>query len=510
LRILGSVLTTLVFLSSISLAHDVPHLEADSITGIWIEQPRSPPGHIGSMIEFMKNKSAISGYWKMVGSPALGYKLPNLRLVGDSFFFGDDVGFRGRLVSSGEITFEHDPVEDPASHFRFRRASESDIAFVTRQISKLYAGRLPLPRVHDVGRNGLAETPPMGWNSWNYFQTTIDDKSIREMADAMVNSGLRDVGYVYIAIDDGWQGDRDEKGNLHSNSKFPNMRELADYVHSKGLKFGLYSSPGPLTCGGYVGSYGYEVQDANLFARWGVDYLKYDACSAGNLYTKQTDIRRLFQKMGDALQATRQPIVYSVNGVSPSWGNKVGANSWRTSDDIADTWHSMARNGFQNHGDLRNVGPGAWNDPDMLEVGNGGMTLEEYRTHFTLWTVLAAPLLLGNDLRVMTPETRDLLTNREVIAVNQDRLGKPGQRVRRSNNVEIWSKPLSNGKTAVAVFNRGERPAKINFRWTDLGLSGSREVRDLWARADLQDQGEFFTAVVLPHGSVLLSVDRHR
>jgi alpha-galactosidase len=500
-------------MSGIALVHGEPQPEPHSIVGIWIEQPRSPPGHIASVIEVTEKDGRLAGHWRIEGLRLEESQLRNLRRLGNSFSFEDwGAKFQGRFVNSDEMTFTHDPVEDPASHFTFRRASATDIAALKEQIpANLIAYRIPLPALHDVPSNGLALTPPMGWNSWNHFQTTIDDKSVREMADAMVASGLRDAGYVYLVIDDGWQGRRDEKGKLHPNSKFPDMKALADYIHSKGLKFGLYSSPGPLTCGSYLGSHGYEVEDANSFARWGIDFLKYDLCSAYELYTKQTEVRALFQKMGEALQATGRPIVYSVNynvnGVTGPWGHKVGANLWRTSDDIADAWDVMASNGFQSHGDRRYVAPGAWNDPDMLEVGNGGMSLEEYRTHFTLWAMLAAPLLLGNDLHAMTPQIRDLLTNREVIAVDQDRLGKPGRRVLRNNDVEIWTKPMSDGKTAVAIFNRGKHPAAVSVRWAELELADPRQVRDLWAHADLENPGGIYATTVAPHGAVLLSVD---
>jgi alpha-galactosidase len=516
LRSYRPALTTLICMSGIALVHGEPQPETDSVVGIWIEQPRSSPGHIATVIELTEKDKRLAGHWKIEGLSLEGSELRNLRLVDNSFSFEDGAKFRGRFVNSDEMTFEHDPVEDPASHFTFRRASAADITTLKEQVpADLIAHRIALPATHDVPSNGLALTPPMGWNSWNKFGETIDDKSVRGTADAMVSSGLRDAGYVYLVIDDGWQGRRDKEGKLHPNSKFPDMKALADYVHSKGLKFGLYSSPGPLTCGNYLGSHGYEAEDANSFAQWGIDFLKYDQCSGGELYTKQTEIRALFQKMGDALQATARPIVYSIHagagpsaeGVAGPWGHNVGANLWRTSGDIADSWVVMASNGFQNHGDSQYVAPGAWNDPDMLEVGNGGMSLEEYRTHFTLWAMLAAPLLLGNDLLAMTPQIRDLLTNREVIAVDQDRLAKAGRRVLRKNDVEIWTKPLSDGKTAVALLNRGKQPAAVRVRWAELGLSGSRRARDLWAHADLENLTGTYTTTVAPHGSVLISVD---
>ncbi len=285
--------------------------------------------------------------------------------------------------------------------------------------------RIEPPIVRDLPGNGLAATPPMGWNSWNHFSERVDDRVVRETADAMVSSGMAAAGYVYVNIDDTWEGGRDADGNIVANGKFPDMKALADYVHSKGLKLGIYSSPGPLTCGGYEASYGHEEQDARTFARWGIDYLKYDWCSAG---TDLSPFRRAgdLPSHGKALGRCARPIVFSLCEYGMQdvwmWGPKVGGNLWRTTGDISDTWRSMSEIGF-NQGHLAPyAGPGHWNDPDMLEIGNGGMTPNEYRTHFSLWSMLAAPLMAGNDLRSMSDETRTILTNRDVIAIDQDPL----------------------------------------------------------------------------------------
>jgi len=291
--------------------------------------------------------------------------------------------------------------------------------------------RLPLPALHRVPDNGLARTPPMGWNSWNKFASRVDDSVIRETADAMVSGGMKDAGYLYINIDDTWEGERDAKGNIQSNKKFPDMKSLADYVHAKGLKLGIYSSPGPNTCAGYEGSYGHEEQDARTFAAWGIDYLKYDWCGARTLYSDE-EMQALYQKMGDALRATGRQIVYSLCQYGRQevwkWGPEVGGNLWRTTGDIRDSWESMSKIGFGQDELGEWARPGHWNDPDMLEIGNGGMTEDEYKTHMSLWAILAAPLLAGNDLREMTSSIRDILTNREVIAVDQDKEGKQGRR----------------------------------------------------------------------------------
>ncbi len=370
--------------------------------------------------------------------------------------------------------------------------------------------RLPLPELHDVPDNGLARTPPMGWNSWNLFARRIDDKTVREIADAMVSSGMKDAGYVYVNIDDTWELGRDASGNITTNLKFPDMKALAGYVHSKGLKIGIYSSPGPKTCAGYEGSYGHEVQDAKTFAAWGIDYIKYDWCSAGTIY-KDDEMQPVYQKMGDALLATGRPIVYSLCQYGRAevwkWGAKVGGNSWRTTGDIGDRWRSMDGIGFRQLDIAAFAKPGHWNDPDMLEIGNGGMTADEYRTHMTLWSLLAAPLLAGNDLRSMSDETKSILMNREVIAIDQDPAAQPVKRIAQNGASEVMARPLKDGSLAVALFNRGDQPADISVTWESLGLGGRKlQARDLWKHQDAQAGGDRYTASVPTHGVVLLKV----
>jgi len=328
----------------------------------------------------------------------------------------------------------------------------------------------------------------MGWNSWNYFHGQVDDAVIRSTAELMARNGMGDAGYVYVNIDDTWAGQRDAQGTIHSNKKFPDMRALADYVHSKGLKIGIYSSPGPETCGGYEGSYGHEAQDAKTYADWGIDYLKYDWCSAFRIY-KDSEMRAIYQKMGDALHATGRPILFSLCQYGKAnvweWGSLVGGNLWRTTDDIRDNWEAMSANGFSQDELADFAGPGHWNDPDLLEVGNGGMTAEEYRSHMSLWSILAAPLIAGNDLSTMTPEIRSILTNPEVIAVDQDPAGKQGKRIKQATQVEVWKKSLSGGAIALAIFNRGEAATKASFAWSDLGVSPPGSLRDLWERREV-------------------------
>jgi alpha-galactosidase len=358
----------------------------------------------------------------------------------------------------------------------------------------------------------LAQTPPMGWNSWNKFADKVDDKTVREMADAIVSSGMKDAGYVYVNIDDTWEGERDAQGDIQPNGKFPDMKALADYVHGKGLKIGIYSSPGPKTCAGFEGSYQHEAQDAKTWAAWGIDYLKYDWCSASKVY-QPSDMPAVYKKMSDALKATGRPIVFSLcqYGLQDvwKWGASAGGNLWRTTGDIQDTWEKMAAIGFDKQTGLgQYAGPGHWNDPDMLEIGNGGMTRPEYVTHMSLWAMLAAPLLAGNDIRSMSDNTRDILTNKEVIAVDQDPLGQQGRLISKEGATEVWAKQLENGDLAVALFNRGGVMTGVAVYWAILGLNGKHKVRDLWRHESLGAMRDGYSADVQQHGVVMLRIAR--
>lgn len=370
---------------------------------------------------------------------------------------------------------------------------------------------LPMPATA-VKYNGTAKTPPMGWNSWNKFRNQVSDKMVREMADAIVKSGMRDAGYIYVNIDDTWEAHRDAAGNITTNNKFPDMKALADYIHSKGLKLGIYSSPGPRTCAGYEGSYQHEEQDAKTYAAWGIDYLKYDWCSAAQVYDNtQATMAAAYAKMGIGLLNSGRTIVFSLcqygNLDVGEWGAKVGGNLWRTTGDISDRWESLENIGFKlQPGREKYAGVGHWNDPDMLEIGNGGMTDAEYQTHMSLWCLLAAPLLAGNDIRDMKPSIADILMNKEAIAVDQDKLGKQGVRVFEDGNVEVWSKPLADGGHAVGLFNRGDAAAKITAKWSDLGLKGAHKVRDLWKHSDLGKVANEYSVEVPSHGVVLIKV----
>ncbi len=370
-----------------------------------------------------------------------------------------------------------------------------------------------LPMPGPVKYNGQAKTPPMGWNSWNKFRNQVSDKMIREMADAIVKSGMAKAGYIYVNIDDTWEAaHRDANGNIATNNKFPNMKALADYIHGKGLKLGIYSSPGPKTCAGYLGSYQHEEQDAKTYASWGIDYLKYDWCSASQVYDNtQATMAAAYAKMGNGLLNSGRTIVYSLcqygNLNVGEWGERVGGNLWRTTGDIGDRWQSMNNIGFNlQPGREKFAGPGHWNDPDMLEIGNGGMTGTEYQTHMSLWCLLASPLLAGNDIRDMQPGIAEILMNKEVIAVDQDKLGKQGVRVAKEGDLEVWAKPLADGGHAVGLFNRGEGTAKVTAKWSDIGVSGSHKVRDLWKHEELGKMAEAFSAEVPSHGVRMVKI----
>ena len=344
----------------------------------------------------------------------------------------------------------------------------------------------------------IAMTPPMGWNSWNKYGCDVSENLIMEMADAMVSSGMKDAGYEYIVIDDCWQVSRDENGEIVADKdRFPHgIKYLADYIHSKGLKFGIYSCAGTLTCQKRPGGFGHEYQDARSYARWGVDYLKYDWCNS----TTQ-DARSSYSNMRDALYTAGRPIVFSIcewGANKPwEWEGKVG-HLWRTTGDIGDSWNSMINIFAQQKELSRYAGPGRWNDPDMLEVGNGGMTNEEYKTHFSLWCMLAAPLMAGNDLRNMTPETKSILLNKEIIAINQDSLGRQATCWRDNIDYQIWVKAMTNNGKVVCLLNKSDekKTVLVDFALLAQSRSGRNSggaplklenytVRDIWDNKDI-------------------------
>ncbi|WP_432280522.1 glycoside hydrolase family 27 protein [Streptomyces luomodiensis] len=367
-----------------------------------------------------------------------------------------------------------------------------------------------------------ALTPPLGWNSWNSFGCGVTEAQVRQATDAMVSSGMRDAGYRYVVVDDCWfDPQRDTAGNLRANpTKFPSgMRALGDYIHGRGLKFGIYQVPNERTCAqgggsypGSTGSKGHESQDARTFASWGVDYLKYDWCSSAG--TRDEQVAR-FTLMRDALRATGRPIVYSINpnsyhaitGDTYNWGEV--ADLWRTTEDLLDIWQNGNTNSYpMGVGNVVDVtaplaaqsGPGHWNDPDMLVVGRPGLSLTESRSHFALWALMAAPLMAGNDIRTMSADVSAVLRNPRLLAVNQDPLGAGGRRVRDDGDTEVFAKPLSDGSVAVGLFNRGNSTATVTATAAQIGLSGgSFTLTDLWTGGTSSTTGQV-SASVPAHG----------
>jgi alpha-galactosidase len=399
--------------------------------------------------------------------------------------------------------------------------------------SKLLAASITLVLTPAFGQTSptplLAATPPMGWNSWNWFGEKVTDQYVRQAADLLVSSGMRDAGYVYVNIDDTWEGTRDSSGNLRSNDKFPNMKALADYVHSKGLKLGIYSSPGPKTCARFEGSMGHEDQDAQLYASWGIDYLKYDLCSFHNgvmrkafpgdsseaMVPQYKMMRDAYEKMHQALLKTGRPIVYSLcqYGFDSvwEWGPGVGANLWRTTADVTPTFERISLIGREQAGLARYAGPGHWNDPDMLEVGNGKLTLDENHTHMGMWAMLAAPLLAGNNLSQLTPEIAAILTNREILAIDQDSLGSEADRIYAQGPIEIWARPLADGTRALAIFNFGEQRSYlrgISLHLEQAGAADGWHARDIWMAKNLGSITNSTHFSIPRHGSVILRLSK--
>jgi alpha-galactosidase len=383
----------------------------------------------------------------------------------------------------------------------------------------------------------IALTPPMGWNSWNCWAGSVSDEKVRAAADAMAKSGLINHGWTYINIDDYWefkpaakddpalQGDaRDKDGFINPNKRFPDMKALTDYVHSKGLKIGLYSSPGPLTCGGCIASYQHEDQDAQRWAEWGFDYLKYDWCSYGRIAGKSPGLDQMkepYRVMRASLDKQPRDIVFSLcqygMGDVWTWGTEIGGNCWRTTGDITDTWGSLANIGFRQAGHEKYSGPGHWNDPDMLIVGYLGwsanlhptrLTPDEQYTHISLWCLLSAPLLIGCDMTRLDDFTLNLLTNDEVLAVNQDPLGKQASQISNQGYAQVWARDLEDGSKAVGLFNLDDDAQDVRVRFSELNVQGPQMVRDLWRQKNLGESSDEFKTSVPAHGVVLVKLQR--
>ena len=379
--------------------------------------------------------------------------------------------------------------------------------------------------VSDSAYLAQAQTPPMGWNSWNKFGCNVSEKLIMDMADKMVEMGMKDAGYQYIVIDDCWQVERDSLGFIQPDpDRFPHgMKYLADYVHSKGLKFGLYSCAGSYTCQGRPGSRGHQFQDALMYAKWGVDYLKYDWCS-----DEGQNAQAAYATMSDAIKEAGRPIVLSIcewgENEPWKWGKGIG-HLWRVTADIRDCYQCLfdwggvgVLNVIDKMADLYPyAGPGHWNDAEMLEVGNGGMTKDEYITHFSMWCMLAAPLMAGNDLTKMDKDTHEILTNKEVIAVDQDSLGEQGRRFMDMGEKEIWAKPLANGELAVCFMNRTETPWNLDYNWHAQTIYFANEVnmrlneykvRDLWKHKDIGTTAKNTKATIPAHGVLMVRLSK--
>jgi len=373
--------------------------------------------------------------------------------------------------------------------------------------------------------NQLALTPPMGWNSWNCWGLSVSDEKLRSSARALIDKGLIDHGWAYMNIDDGWEAaTRNGKGEILANQKFPDMKKLGDWLHANGLKFGIYSSPGPTTCGGYLGSYQHEEQDAATYAKWGIDYLKYDWCSYDDIHDKKDEslesYKKPYQLMQEALKKQNRDIVYSLCQYGMKnvweWGASVGGNTWRTTGDITDTWESLSGIGFGQTVQFPYAGPGHWNDPDMMILGQVGwgenlhptrLTVDEQYTHVSLWCLLNAPLLIGCDISKLDDFTLGLLTNDEVIAVNQDLLGKQAQRVMSTDTYQVWIKDMADGTKVLGIFNLLDKDDVVRFYWNNLKLGDNYHVRDLWRQKDIGRFPSMYATKVAAHGVTLIKIE---
>ncbi len=430
-----------------------------------------------------------------------------------------------RIPASGER-----PMSFSVEGLPYGLSADTTTGIISGRVYKEGSYDLVLKARNDLGQDekefqlvvggSLALTPPLGWNSWNCWGLSIDEEKVKSAADHMVSSGLAEYGWTYINIDDGWEAEeRTRTGVLMPNEKFSDMAALADDVHARGLKLGIYSSPGPLTCGGYLGSYEHELIDARTWANWGIDYLKYDWCSYSEIAPDPglEELREPYALMNVHLQTVRRDIVYSLcqygMGNVSEWGNEVGGHLWRTTGDIRDTWESMKEIGFGQAPLAPYAGPGGWNDPDMLVVGYVGwgpdlhptrLTPDEQYTHISLWSLLAAPMLLGCDLSKLDDFTISLLTNHEVLAVNQDPLGRQAERVYEEGDLQVWIRPLKDGSRAIGFFNLGEEPMNTELELSKIGLEGSHTFRDLWRQKDL-GQIEGTISLNIPVHGVLLT-----
>lgn len=402
--------------------------------------------------------------------------------------------------SPEEMPMETEEAPKPPPHQRY----------VPPPLSTAPVAKLPLPSLSDIKPSESLQTPPMGWASRQRLGTMIDDEAIRQAADGLEETGLKASGFVFVEVGDGWQGERGATGVLASNPEFPNMKALGDYLHGKGVKFALQTAAAPQSCAGYTGSYGHEEQDAKTFAAWGVDLLVYDWCGAEKIYPALTETRAAVQRMAEALLASGRDIALefaSVEGLDASgFAAHAGVNIVRSGKDVEDDFASAMATGFSGAAPAG----GSWPDPGLLQAGNGGMNANEYRAQINLWAVLGAPMMLGNDVRIMRKETVELLTNKEALAINQDGLARPGVKVGQQGNVGVFAKTLSGGATALLFVNRGETSAPASVSWEQLGITGQRQVRDVWWHENLGAANNRYASFLTAHTSLLLVLTPER
>ena len=488
------------------------------------------------------NNNEISGDEKIILTPKPG---PAPRINGTKIFGvrpGSPFLFKIPVTGTRPILYEADGLPEGL-------VCDKETGIITGKIDKAGEYRTMLRASNSEGKaerelrivcgDQLALTPHMGWNSWYVWENHVTDSIMRAAADAMVSSGMIDHGYMYVNIDDCWSvkpgsGDstltgeaRDREGKVNSNKRFPDMKAMTDYIHSKGLKAGIYTSPGELTCAGHVAAYKFEEQDVARFIEWGFDFLKYDWCSYSKVGNKDVleDLQRPYLLISSILKKQNRDIILNLcqygMGDVWKWGKQVGGNSWRTAGDLGLSFEGIATALFRDGFDVYSsdslhlyAGPGGWNDPDYLLLGYLSnwkgqtaptpLTPNEQYTHVSLWSLVAAPLIFSGDITRMDDFTLSLLTNDEIIEVDQDPLGKPGYRVRKEGDSEVWMRKLEDGSVAAGLFNRGDKEVKITAEWKDLNISGKQKVRDLWRQQDLGLFSESFSSVVPVHGVIML------
>lgn len=491
-----------------------------------------PSRRIGVLTTFIEKNSGRSVSTTKINPYILTPASSPMPAINCASVFGVRPGspFLFKIAATGEKPLQYSAVNLPVGLILDPKTGIIKGSVAKRGDYKLHfvvKNRLGIAKKEFIIKCGdlLALTPPMGWNSWNCWGLSVSDIKVRASAQALIDKGLADHGWTYMNIDDGWElSKRKDDGEIFANEKFPDMKALGDWLHSNGLKFGIYSSPGSLTCGGYLGSYQHEMQDATTYHNWGIDYLKYDWCSYENIHggkdSSLASYKKPYELMGQVLRKQPRDIVYSLcqYGMKSvwQWGNEVDGNCWRTTGDIEDSWESLKNIGFSQNKQWPFAKPGRWNDPDMLIVGDVGwgenlhpsrLTPDEQYTHISLWCLLSAPLLIGCDISKMDDFTLSLLTNDEVIALNQDRLGRQAKQVIKKDAYQVWVKELSDGNKAIGIFNLTEEYQSVHLTWPELLLSGKLKIRDCWRQKDL-GKFDFYDCKIPPHGVSLVKISK--